>query len=276
VSADRSWADSEYSRIYHAIVKRMGADYDDDAFVGSWTKLLLSADALYPTPTPLPRWLSDEMLERLLRSGLVRRVGAGGYAMAGLDKERASRDGGRRAGGLARVEKSNERDEHGRFVRTQPDDGSEASSKPSNVGSNGLDRESPSRSPWGSVAGLQQESSKPSNGPAISPAAPAKSETESKSETETEGDRDSGHTPQPPGRAGGLPRTANDDAPPAATGRRRREPIAFWPGGGAPMPATVEGMEANRLALKQANIKSDDPRHRRAEARLRSLERSNR
>jgi hypothetical protein len=283
-SADRSWADTEYSRIYHVVVKRMGVDYDDVAFVGSWTKLLMAADAAYPTQAPLPRWLGDEMLERLIRSGLVRRVGTEAYAIAGMEKERASRNGGRRAGGLARIEKSNERDEHGRFVRSRPGDESEPSSKPSNAGLTRAHRGSPSIS----VAGPQQESSKPSNEPAISPAHQLETETYTTSVTSvrfhgTVGRLGVAREAEPPPASAEAPAAS----PPETSIEPARQleietsdpgpyPLPPWPAvvptPMAPAPETLEEKRARRQAMVAEGMSPNDGRRRRLEAEIRELE----
>jgi hypothetical protein len=114
----RSWADTPYARVYYAIAERMGADFGDVAFLGSWLKLLLGADAAYPLPAPLPRWLDDAMLDRLVASGLIRLVGAESYTVAGLTRERADRDAGRAVGGRVRAATA-ERNPDGTFASNE-------------------------------------------------------------------------------------------------------------------------------------------------------------
>lgn len=83
-------------------------------------------------------------------------------------------------------------------------------------------------------------------------------------------------TPSPDGE--GASKRDEDDhapAPPAASGRRRRDPVLWWPRGGAPMPSTVEEAEANIRTLKQLFIRTGSPDRSRAEERLRTLARSN-
>jgi hypothetical protein len=100
---ERPWIDAPYTRVYHTISNRMGEDWQDDAFLAAWLRLLVLADRLYPTVPPLPRWLDDAILDRLVAAELIRRVGPDGYEVAGLEKERAAQRLGKRAGGLARA-----------------------------------------------------------------------------------------------------------------------------------------------------------------------------
>src|SRR5688500_18927240 len=103
---ERSWADAPYTRVYHSIAERLGDGWDDVAVVGAWATLTVAADAAYPLPAPLPRWLSDELLARLLESGLLRLVGPSSYTIAGLAKERTAQRAGRAIGGRARAEQA--------------------------------------------------------------------------------------------------------------------------------------------------------------------------
>jgi hypothetical protein len=115
VSEDRDWADQPYVKVYRSVIRDLGPVYRNKAQFGAWVSLLLEADATYPAPAALPRWLDDDVLAALAGAGLVVVVDDDHYTISGLAKERIAQEMGRRKGGLARVEGA-ERDERGRLL----------------------------------------------------------------------------------------------------------------------------------------------------------------
>lgn len=116
--ATRDWAESDYSRVYHTVVDedpKFDGVYDDDRMLAAWLRLLLAADAMYPAPPPLPRWLADDVMDRLVEKRIIELIRGGNYRLTGLRPEREGRQTGNSIGGKARVAGA-VRDEHGRFV----------------------------------------------------------------------------------------------------------------------------------------------------------------
>ena len=130
----RDWADAEYSRIYHTVVDDPKFDevYDDDRRWAAYTRLLMAAEAAYPSPAPLPRWLADDVLEHLASVRIVEVVRRTSYRIVGLKAEREGRLNGNQVGGKARAEQA-ERDEHGRFLPRPAGEPSDEPAKTSEV-----------------------------------------------------------------------------------------------------------------------------------------------
>lgn len=82
-----------YSRVYHEIVEdeRFREVYGDDAALATWLRLLIIADAAYPTAAPIPRSCKDVPLSRLVDAGLVEMVGEDVFRIHGLVAERERR-----------------------------------------------------------------------------------------------------------------------------------------------------------------------------------------
>lgn len=80
-----------YCRVYHEIVDdpKFRRVYDDDAALGTWLRMLLVADQMYPNSAPMP----DETpsVELLLRVGLVKKRPGNRYIVTGLEREREMR-----------------------------------------------------------------------------------------------------------------------------------------------------------------------------------------
>lgn len=91
-----------YVRVYYSIV-------DDPKFAGmkletkgAWLDLLLAADAMYPAPAPLPRWLPKRIQAELVQRGLVDLEGTHHFRIHGLESERSKRSAAGKAGADAR------------------------------------------------------------------------------------------------------------------------------------------------------------------------------
>lgn len=91
-----------YSRIYHELVDdpMFAAVFDDDRSFGSWVKLLMVADAMWPASAPLPS--RNPTIRRLIECGLVIEKPGNRYTIRGLDKERAQRRDSARIGAAKR------------------------------------------------------------------------------------------------------------------------------------------------------------------------------
>ena len=91
-----------YARVYHGIVDdpRFDRVYDNDAALAQWLRMLLIADALYPTSAPMPRRNSAVTL--LIESGLVEERPGNRYVIHGLEAERERRSASARIGAAVR------------------------------------------------------------------------------------------------------------------------------------------------------------------------------
>lgn len=93
-------ATGPYSRLYHSLVDDPDFEgiYDDDAAFATWVRLLMVADASYPTAAPLPRSAKRRPLQRLQDAGLVEVLPGQRFRVKGLESERGRRAAlGRRA-----------------------------------------------------------------------------------------------------------------------------------------------------------------------------------
>ena len=80
-----------YSRIYHEIVTHPRFDkvYGNPAALGTWLRMLLTADAMYPMPAPMPA--KNPTVRMLISVGLVEELPGNHYTMRGLEAERERR-----------------------------------------------------------------------------------------------------------------------------------------------------------------------------------------
>lgn len=92
-----------YVRVYFSIVddERFVGIYDDDHHLAAWLRLLLVADAAWPSSASLPRSARPASVRALAASGLIELVGTDRYRVHGLDRERGRRSEAARLGGLA-------------------------------------------------------------------------------------------------------------------------------------------------------------------------------
>jgi len=89
-----------YSRVYHRLQVEYRAVFDDETALGTWLRLLVIADATYPSPAHLPRRCNSRALAKLVEAGLVT-VDDDLYTVRGLTGERERRSAQGRAGGRA-------------------------------------------------------------------------------------------------------------------------------------------------------------------------------
>lgn len=87
-----------YSRVYHEIVEhpRFEKVYQNPGALGTWLQMLLTADAMYPMPAPMPPRTPTVRL--LIDTGLVVERPGNRYSMRGLDAERERRSSSARIG----------------------------------------------------------------------------------------------------------------------------------------------------------------------------------
>jgi hypothetical protein len=80
-----------YCRVYHEIVDdpKFRRVYHDDAALGTWLRMLLIADQMYPNSAPMPDLTPSVSL--LLRAGLVQKRPGNRYIVTGLEREREMR-----------------------------------------------------------------------------------------------------------------------------------------------------------------------------------------
>lgn len=199
--AGREWADAEYSRIYWTVVEdpKFADVYDDDRRWAAYTRLLMAAEATYPSPAPLPRWLADDVMEALVEARIIEVLRGTSYRVVGLRTEREGRATGRWIGGKSRAEDA-ERDDKGRYLPSQPRVHGESSNLSSNIADGAQQEDQQTQ---------QLPATRPATGPANpagtlldSPADPGKTRTRTRTRTST---RDS----PPPPASGGRPSRAN-------------------------------------------------------------------
>ncbi len=95
--------DRHYARIYHRFKREYAAVYKDDRSLAAWVRLLMEADASWPTRPPLPRWIRGTILADLVDTGLVILDGTD-YTVRGLDADRMRMRNAGRAGAAVRWE----------------------------------------------------------------------------------------------------------------------------------------------------------------------------
>ena len=80
-----------YCRVYHEIVDdpKFRRVYYDDAALGTWLRMLLMADQMYPNSAPMPE--ETPQVAMLLRCGLIKRRPGNRYIVTGLEREREMR-----------------------------------------------------------------------------------------------------------------------------------------------------------------------------------------
>jgi hypothetical protein len=83
--------DRPYSRVYHGIVDdpAFAGVYDDNDALAEWLRMLLIADAMYPTSAPMPR--RNRAVTLLIACGLVLERPGNRYTIRGLEAERERR-----------------------------------------------------------------------------------------------------------------------------------------------------------------------------------------
>jgi hypothetical protein len=91
-----------YARVYHGIVDdpRFDRVYHNDAALATWLRMLLVADAMYPTSAPMPR--RNPTVSLLIDSGLVEERPGHRYVIHGLEAERERRSASARIGAAVR------------------------------------------------------------------------------------------------------------------------------------------------------------------------------
>lgn len=111
-------SDHPYSRVYHGIVDDPMFDgiYADNDALAVWLRMLLVADAMYPTTAAMPR--RNRAVTSLVAAGLVLERPGNRYTIRGLDAERERRSASARNAAAVRwqnVRNANampRRDEH--------------------------------------------------------------------------------------------------------------------------------------------------------------------
>jgi hypothetical protein len=95
--------DRKYVRVYYSIIddERFQMVYPDPATLGTWLRLLLLADAMWPSSSPLPYGISRKCLDVLVKAGIIELLSNRHYKIHGLEPERQRRSEAGRVGGLA-------------------------------------------------------------------------------------------------------------------------------------------------------------------------------
>ncbi len=93
----------KHVRVYYSVIDdpRFASVYHDARNFGTWTQLLLVADAMWPAAAPVPAYVNKAALKGLVEAGLVEVFPHQHFRIHGLDAERANRSEQGRLGGLA-------------------------------------------------------------------------------------------------------------------------------------------------------------------------------
>lgn len=86
-------ASDPYVRVYSRIIDdpRFSGIYTDDHHLATWLRLLIQADAVWPSSVPVPRTCRKPSMTALVRVGLVEILPGDLYRIHGLDAERQKR-----------------------------------------------------------------------------------------------------------------------------------------------------------------------------------------
>lgn len=83
-------AERPYVQVFYDFAKEYPTVYRDSEAFGAWVRLMMDAQAVWPAPASLPRWVSDAIVEKLKKAGIVT-IDGDHYSIKGLDKMRAAR-----------------------------------------------------------------------------------------------------------------------------------------------------------------------------------------
>lgn len=85
--------DRKYVRVYYSIQDDPKFDRvrSDVATLGTWLRLLMTADAVWPASADLPRWVKPSALRTLVGAELIDLLPEHRYRIHGLDAERNAR-----------------------------------------------------------------------------------------------------------------------------------------------------------------------------------------
>ena len=124
-----------YARVYHGIVDdpRFERVYHNDAALAQWLRMLLIADAMYPTSAPMPR--RNPTVSLLIDCGLVEERPGNRYVIHGLEAERERRSASARIG--AEVRWHSERTANG--MPSKAEQSKDETSNRANAPTNGTD-----------------------------------------------------------------------------------------------------------------------------------------
>jgi hypothetical protein len=134
-----------YVKVAHATLNDavLGAD---DALLGSWVRLLIVADAMYPAAPPVPRAISDASLAALIEAERIQRLPGDFYRVTELDQDREARTGRAQAGGRGRAD-SADRGPGGRFAPSRTSDPLDTDQRPAGTSTSDPLDVSPAASP---------------------------------------------------------------------------------------------------------------------------------
>jgi hypothetical protein len=95
--------DRKYVRIYYSINDDPKFDTirNHEARFYTWVRLLMAADAVWPSSADLPRWVKRSPLLALVDAGLVELLPGERFRIKGMNDERGRRAEAARVGGLA-------------------------------------------------------------------------------------------------------------------------------------------------------------------------------
>jgi hypothetical protein len=113
--------DRPYSRVYHEIVDDpdFAGIYDDNDALAEWLRMLMTADAMWPTSAPMPR--RNRAVTSLIACGLVQERPGNRYTIRGLEAERERRSASARNAAAVRWQSKGNADAMPRRDETSKD-----------------------------------------------------------------------------------------------------------------------------------------------------------
>lgn len=132
-----------YARIYHEIVDdpKFRRVFHDDAALATWLRMLIVADAMYPSSAPMPE--STPAVELLLRVRLVKRLPGGRYVITGLHAERERRASSARIGARKRWDSDGNANAPANALQTQSERNARRDEQSKDKTSNGANAPEP-------------------------------------------------------------------------------------------------------------------------------------
>ena len=108
--------DGPYARIYLSVRSdpKFEGISSNPLVMGHYVLLLLAAEAHFPEPVAVPRWVDEDVLSDLVKRGIIDLKPDDCYRVHGLAAEREQRLSVQQRGGLERA-RSGKRNAQGRF-----------------------------------------------------------------------------------------------------------------------------------------------------------------
>ncbi len=84
-------AEGRFVLVYHEdMIANHSSVWNNDVTLATWLRLLALYDKMWPSSAELPRGTNKPAVDRLVKAGLIKTVGAFGYFIPSLDKRRTA------------------------------------------------------------------------------------------------------------------------------------------------------------------------------------------